>query len=307
MNAPRTAKCDVHGWLILDKPIGKTSTMAVAILKRLLSAKKAGHAGTLDPLASGVLPIAFGEATKTVSFVMDRQKVYRFKVRWGAETDTDDAEGGVISSSEVRPQEQAIRSTLSRFTGSIEQRPPRFSALKVNGRRAYDLARNGKDVPLTPRLVEINRFSLVEIPDADHAVFEVECGKGTYVRALARDLGQALGCFGHICELRRTRVGSFIEENSITLEEIEELAQSSSDALVASLLPIESSLDEVPALTVSRADADRLAQGGAVLLRGRDAPLLEGVVSVSTQGSLIALAEIEQGALQPRRIFHLPR
>jgi len=307
VSAPRTPKYDVNGWLILDKPIGKTSTMAVAILKRLIGAKKAGHAGTLDPLASGVLPIAFGEATKTVSFAMDGQKVYRFKVRWGAETNTDDAEGEVILCSDIRPQEQAICATLSRFTGPIEQTPPRFSALKINGRRAYDLARDGADVPLAPRLVQIDRFSLVEIPDADHAVFEAECGKGTYVRALARDLGQALGCFGHICELRRTRVGSFIEENSMTLEEIEELAQSGSGALVASLLPIQSSLDGLPALTVSRADADRLAQGRTVLLRGRDAPLLEGIVSVSTHGSLIALAEIERGALHPRRIFHLPR
>lgn len=307
MNAPRSEKRDVHGWLILDKPIGKTSTTAVAILKRLSRAKKVGHAGTLDPLASGVLPIAFGEATKTVSFAMDGRKVYRFKVRWGVETNTDDSEGKTVLASEARPSPESICAVLEKFTGTIEQTPPHFSALKVDGERAYDLAREGEAVLLAPRAIEIHRLALVETPDKDHAVFEAECGKGTYVRALARDMGRALGCLGHVCELRRTQVGPFMERDSVTIEEVERLAQSGPDDLSAALLPVEASLSDVPAVSVSRADADRLALGQAVLLRGRDAPVMGGIVSVSAQGSLIALAEIDQGSLHPRRIFHLPR
>ena len=209
MNAPRAEKRDLHGWLILDKDVGQTSTAAVAALKRLFRAKKVGHAGTLDPLASGVLPIAFGEATKTVSYVMDGQKAYRFKVRWGVETDTDDSEGRPVSEAAARPSPEAVRAVLPHFTGKIEQTPPRYSALKIEGERAYNLAREGEDVSLAARPVEVHRLTLTEIPDADHSIFETECGKGTYVRALARDMGRALGCLGHVCALRRTRVGSF--------------------------------------------------------------------------------------------------
>jgi tRNA pseudouridine55 synthase len=306
MNTPRAEKRDFHGWLILDKDIGQTSTAAVAALKRLFRAKKVGHAGTLDPLASGVLPIAFGEATKTVSFVMDGQKAYRFKVRWGVETDTDDSEGRALSESAVRPSPEAIRALLPRFTGRIEQIPPRYSALKIEGERAYNLARDGEEVSLAARPVDVHRLTLIETMDADHAVFETECGKGTYVRALARDMGQALGSLGHVCALRRTRVGSFGEEQAVRFAELERLGQAGND-LASALLPVESGLAAVPALQVSRADADRLALGQSVLLRGRDAPLLAGMVSVSTQGSLVALAEIEQGALKPRRIFNLAR
>jgi tRNA pseudouridine55 synthase len=306
MNAPRAEKRDFHGWLILDKDIGQTSTAAVAALKRLFRAKKVGHAGTLDPLASGVLPIAFGEATKTVSFVMDGQKAYRFKVRWGVETDTDDSEGRMLSESAVRPSPEAIRALLPRFTGRIEQIPPRYSALKIEGERAYNLARDGEEVLLAARPVDVHRLTLIETPDTDHAIFETECGKGTYVRALARDMGRALGSLGHVCALRRTRVGSFGEEQAVRFAELERLGQAGSD-LASALLPVESGLAAVPALQVSRADADRLALGQSVLLRGRDAPLLAGMVSVSTQGSLVALAEIEQGALKPRRIFNLAR
>jgi tRNA pseudouridine55 synthase len=307
MNAPRAEKRDFHGWLILDKDVGQTSTAAVAALKRLFRAKKVGHAGTLDPLASGVLPIAFGEATKTVSFVMDGQKAYRFKVRWGVETDTDDSEGRALSESAKRPSAEAIRALLPSFTGRIEQTPPRYSALKIEGERAYNLAREGEDVVLAARLVDVHCLTLSEIPDADHAVFETECGKGTYVRALARDMGRALGCLGHVCELRRTRVGSFCEQEAVRLAELHGLNDAENGDLTSSLLPVESGLAAVPALQVSRADADRLALGQSVLLRGRDAPLLAGMVSVSTQGSLVALAEIEQGALKPRRIFNLTR
>ena len=306
MNAPRREKRDIHGWLILDKPPGKTSTTAVAILKRLSAAKKVGHAGTLDPLASGVLPIAFGEATKTVSFVMDGRKVYRFKVRWGIETNTDDSEGSAVSTSDTRPSPDSIRAVLGQFTGTIEQTPPKFSALKIGGERAYDLARENEAVTLAPRMIEVYRLSLIETL-IDSAIFEAECGKGTYVRALARDIGRTLGCLGHVSELRRTRVGAFSEENSITIEALERLGETGPDGFLSAVLPVEASLSNVPAVSVSRADADRLVLGQAVLLRGRDAPVIEGVVSVSAQGSLVALAEIEQGSLHPRRIFHLPR
>src|SRR5262245_55661779 len=189
-----------------------TSTHAVSVMKRLFKAKRAGHAGTLDPLASGALPIALGEATKTVPFVMDGRKLYRFTVRWGEERDTDDAEGRVTRTSDQRPSADAIRALLPRFTGTIEQVPPRFSAVKVEGERAYDLARDGEMGELAPRPIEVHRLELVETPDPDHAVLAAECGKGAYVRALARDLGRALGCFGHVVALRRTAVGPFSEE-----------------------------------------------------------------------------------------------
>lgn len=307
MNAPRIPKRDVHGWLVLDKPIGTTSTTAVAILKRLTRAKKVGHAGTLDPLASGLLPIAFGEATKTVSYVMDGRKIYRFKVRWGVETDTDDAEGKGVATSAARPSLESIQSALPAFTGAIEQTPPRFSAIKVDGERAYDLARAGEEVSLRARTVEIHSLRIAEQIGTDHTVFEAECGKGTYVRAIARDLGRTLGCFSHVCELRRTRVGSFNEAAAISLDEVERLAQSSPDALTAAILPVASSLSTMPSVSVGHDDAQRILMGQPVLLRGRDAPVMGGTVTVSTGGALIALAEVEQGSLKPKRIFHLPR
>ena len=305
MNAPRVPKRDVHGWLVLDKPVGVTSTTAVAILKRLTRARKVGHAGTLDPLASGLLPIAFGEATKTVSYVMDGEKVYRFKVRWGVETDTDDAEGKPVAESAARPTHGEIESALPAFTGTIEQTPPKFSAIKVEGERAYDLARAGEEVSLSARPVEIHSLHMVDQPDADHAVFEAECGKGTYVRAIARDLGRMLGSLGHVCELRRTRVGSFGENSAIALDDVEKLAESSPDALIGALLPVASSLSMIPSVSVGPDDAQRIRMGQPVFLRGRDAPVLEGTVTVSARGALIALADIEQGALKPKRIFHL--
>lgn len=305
MNAPRREKRDVHGWLVLDKPVGVTSTTAVAILKRLTRAKKVGHAGTLDPLASGLLPIAFGEATKTVSYVMEGEKIYRFKVRWGIETDTDDAEGKAVSESTARPSRQEIESALPAFIGMIEQTPPKFSAIKVEGERAYDLARAGEDVSLAARPVEIHSLHLAGQPDTDHAIFEAECGKGTYVRAIARDLGRKLGCLGHVSELRRTCVGSFNEDVAIPLDDVEKLAESSPDALIDALLPVASSLSQMPSVSVGPDDAQRIRMGQPVFLRGRDAPVLEGTVTVSARGALIALAEIEHGALKPKRIFHL--
>ena len=301
-------KRDVHGWVVLDKPVGMSSTQAVSVLKRLFQAKRAGHAGTLDPLASGVLPIALGEATKTVPFVMEGRKVYRFTVRWGEERDTDDAEGRVIDRSTERPTAQAIAELLPRFTGQITQVPPRFSAVKIDGERAYDLARDGEVVEMAPRPVEIHRLELIETPDPDHAKFIAECGKGTYVRALARDLSRALGCLGHVIALRRTAVGPFEDEVAVSLDTLQRFHPDDVGALEeAALLPVESGVAALPALRVSAADAGRLARGQAVLLRGRDAPVIGGWVSVSSHGSLVALAEVEKGELRPRRIFNLSR
>jgi tRNA pseudouridine55 synthase len=302
-------KRDVHGWLVLDKPVGMTSTHAVSVVKRAFQAKRAGHAGTLDPLASGLLPIALGEATKTVPFVMDGRKIYRFTVRWGEERDTDDAEGRVTGTSEARPSAEAIRALLPRFTGQIAQVPPRFSAVKIEGERAYDLARDGEVVELEARPVEIHRLELLEMPDPDHAVLAAECGKGTYVRALARDLGRMLGCLGHVVALRRTAVGPFTEDIATGLEALQAAADAPEGQAVIrpALLPVEAGLTALPALRVSSSDAGRLARGQAVLMRGRDAPVMEGWVSVVAQGSLIALAEVDKGELRPRRIFNLPR
>jgi len=304
----RREKHDVHGWVILDKPVGMTSTHAVARVKRLFSAKRAGHAGTLDPLASGCLPIALGEATKTVPFVMDGRKAYRFTVKWGEARNTDDTEGSVTAISDLRPTLPAIEALLPGFTGTISQVPPQFSAIKVDGERAYDIARDGQTVELAARPVDIHSLALTEVPDGDHAVFEAECGKGTYVRAIARDLGQALGCHGHVSDLRRTRVGSFTEKTMISLAELEAMCQKAAvgeGSLADALLPVETALDDIPALAVSRADAARLQRGQAVLLRGRDAPVVNGIVYVTVSGQLLALAETSRGEVIPKRVFNL--
>jgi tRNA pseudouridine55 synthase len=301
-------KRDVHGWCVLDKPVGMTSTHAVSVVKRLFSAKRAGHAGTLDPLASGLLPIALGEATKTVPYVMDGRKTYSFTVRWGEERDTDDAEGRVVQSSDARPPADAIGALLPGFTGTIAQVPPRYSAIKIDGERAYDLAREGTVIEMEPRPVDIHRLELIEMPDPDHAVLTAECGKGTYVRALARDLGRLLGCFGHVSALRRTIVGPFGEAHMIPLERLDSLCHRAAVGegnLAALLLPVETALDDIPALAVSRADAARLQRGQAVLLRGRDAPVIHGPVSVRVSGQLVALAEVDRGEIVPKRVFNL--
>jgi tRNA pseudouridine55 synthase len=301
-------KRDVHGWIVLDKPVGMTSTHAVSVIKHLFTAKRAGHAGTLDPLASGCLPIALGEATKTVPFVVDSRKKYAFTIRWGEERDTDDAEGRVTATGEVRPEAAAIRALLPRFTGTIEQVPPRFSAIKIGGERAYDLARDGETVEIAPRAVTVHRLDLVETRGPDHAVLAAECGKGTYVRALARDLGRALGTFGHVCALRRNQVGPFGEGDMISLERLESLchrAAAGEGHLADILLPIETALDDIPALAVSPADAARLHRGQAVLLRGRDAAVFRGVVQVASGGQVVAIAEVDRGEIIPRRVFNL--
>ncbi len=300
---PRPKKRDVNGWLILDKGIGMTSTHAVAVVKRAFSAKKAGHAGTLDPLASGILPLALGEATKTVPFVMDGRKAYRFTVSWGAETDTDDTEGRVVARSEDRPEAAAIEALLPRFTGTILQVPPRFSAIKIQGERAYDLARDGETVELQPRQVEIDRLALVGHEDG-RSVFEAECGKGTYVRAIARDLGRALGCLGHVATLRRTRVGPFAEADAVSVETLRDLAERAPGELAGLLHPVQSALDAIPSIPVSRDGAGRLMRGQSVILRGRDAPL-EGQAYATLGGVLVAVGNIEAGELVPHRVFHL--
>jgi len=298
----------VNGWLILNKPIGLTSVAALNRVKRLFNARKAGHAGTLDPLATGVLPIAFGEATKTVPYAVDAQKSYRFTVAWGAETTTDDSEGEIVDENAERPEREAIEAALDAFRGEIEQTPPRYSAVKVEGARAYDLAREGEAFELRARTVSVNRLDIVDMPDADTCVFEADCGRGTYVRAIARDLGRALGCLGHICALERTRVGRFHVEDAATLEDIEAAADAEAEPgrLSALLAPVQLALAGMPEIKLSASDAARLRRGQSVLLRGRDAPIVNAKAYATLRGTLIALGEVAQGEFTPERVFNLP-
>jgi tRNA pseudouridine55 synthase len=296
----------IHGWLALDKPINMTSTQAVGIIRRVFNAQKAGHSGTLDPLATGILPIALGEATKTVSFAVDGEKAYRFTVRWGAETDTDDTEGAVTKTSDLRPDRGSIEALLPQFHGEIMQVPPAYSAIKVDGARAYDLARDGETVVLEARPVFIDSLQLVDMPDAATSVFEARCGKGTYVRALARDMGRLLGCHGHVIALRRTRVGPFEEDAAVTMDDLMAAADSGdADQLSRLLQPVEAALADLPELLVSQSDAASLARGQTVLIRGRDAPILSGPAYATSKGRLIALGELAKGALHPTRVFNL--
>ena len=290
---------DISGWIVFDKPAGMTSTRAVSCLKGILNAKKAGHAGTLDPLATGLLPVAFGDATKTVPFVQEGEKAYRFTVRWGAETDTDDADGEVTEQSGNRPTETDIRALLPAFTGSILQLPPTYSAVKLNGERAYYLARQGEMPILSPRQVTIHALDLISrMPD--EAVFEARCGKGTYVRALARDLGRSLKCFGHVAALRRTRVGPFYEEDAVSLEVLEEAAAAGK----APLRGIEAGLAEFPRINVDPRGAARLRRGQSLLLRGPDTP--PSGCAYAACGGLVAIGKVENGELIPDRVFRAP-
>jgi len=300
MNAPKKQRADVHGWIALDKPLGMTSTHAVAVVRRLLNAKKAGHAGTLDPLASGLLPLAFGEATKTVPYVVDGEKAYRFTVTFGIETDTDDSEGRIVSQSEARPTEQQILAALPKFTGAITQVPPRYSAIKIDGERAYDLARGGETVELQPRIVEIHTLTLLSF-DGQSAVLEAECGKGTYVRAIARDLGRALGCFGYVTALRRTRVGPFTESDAVTLASLE----ADVFAPAAALKSIDTGLRELVEVPVGGDAPMRLRRGQSIILRGRDAPAEGEIVYATNAGQVIAIGTVERGELVPNRVFNL--
>jgi tRNA pseudouridine55 synthase len=298
----------ISGWLNVDKPVGPSSSAVVGRVRRALGAAKVGHGGTLDPLASGVLPIALGEATKVIGFVVDAEKRYRFTVRWGEARSTDDAEGEVVAASAARPSDAAITQALPAFTGTIEQVPPRFSALKLDGRRAYALARAGDPVELAPRRVEIRAFVLVERPDPDHAVLEVACGKGTYVRSLARDLARALGTVGHVAALRRLAVGGFRAESAITLDLLVELGHSA--AAFERLLPILTPLADIPAVAVTGAEAELIRNGQAVPAVGLDRPgapqlFRDGDVVSVTAGELpVAMARIDSGQLRPVRVFN---
>ena len=292
----------VDGWVILDKPLGLGSTPAVSRVRRLFGAQKAGHGGTLDPLASGVLPIALGEATKTVPFVMDGRKEYRFTFRFGQARSTEDAEGEVTAISDLRPTDEAIRGALAAFVGEVEQVPPAFSALKIEGKRAYDLARAGQPVALQPRRVLIERLELLGRPDADYADFVVSCGKGTYIRSLGRDLALSLGTVGYLSALRRTAVGPFREEAAISLPKLEALGHI--PALLGVLAPVATALDDIPALALTEAQADRLRQGQLVFLTG-NAPPSGAILRAEAGSRLVALVRSDGVSLKPVRVFNL--
>ncbi len=322
----------VHGWVIVDKPKGMTSTQVVGAVRRIYDAQKAGHAGTLDPLATGILAVALGEATKTVPFAMDADKTYRFTARWGEARDTDDTEGRVVATSDVRPTPAQIEAALPAFTGTLLQTPPAYSAIKVQGERAYDLAREGEEVVLEPRQVEVYEARLLGIPDPDHAEFEILCGKGTYVRSWVRDIARALGTVGHVSALRRTRIGGFTEDLAVPLERLQgearpepqpenklamEGASMHIPAAFEHLRPIATALDGIPALAVTGPDAVRLRSGNPILIRANQfAKIAEScpqeddlqglsVFLQTAEGEPVALAEIAQGELRPFRVFNL--
>lgn len=291
----------VSGWLIVDKPAGITSTAVVNKVKWALAAQKAGHAGTLDPAATGVLAVALGEATKTVPHITDALKCYRFMVRFGAATTTDDAEGETIETSDQRPDDDAIRAALAAFRGQIEQVPPQFSAVKVDGERAYDLAREGERLDLAARPLWVESIDLIDRPDPDHALLEMVCGKGGYVRSIARDLGRALGCLGHVLWLRREWSGPFDADQGISLDEIDRLAHTPD--LDAHLQPLELALQDLPQVTATPEGAARIRNGnpGMVIASGID---WGTEVWASHQGRAIAIGRYQSGELHPSRVFN---
>lgn len=298
----------VTGWVNLDKPLNLTSTQAMAKVRRIMNAQKAGHAGTLDPLATGILPIALGEATKTIPFAQDRLKTYEFTITWGEQRSTDDAEGDVIARSEVRPDQDAVNLALAEFTGEIEQIPPKFSAIKVDGQRAYDLARDGQDVELKPRNVYVGSLELLDARSED-ADFRMTCGKGTYVRSLARDMAEKLGSCGYISALRRTAVGSLNDHTSISLEKLEEMGDKARDAL----MPLDAVLDDIPALTLTQEEVSRLRNGQVLSFVSK--PDFERIERVGLDIGQIALALFEDDAvalveregpnIKPIRVFNI--
>lgn len=300
----------VNGWVCFDKPYEMGSTEAVSKLRRLFNAQKAGHAGTLDPLASGILPIALGEATKTVPFLMDAQKVYRFTIHWGVSTDSIDREGEIVGRSDVRPSVEAVTAALPSFVGEIDQTPPRFSAIKVDGQRAYDLARDGAEFELASRRVTIHEAAVTDAPDADHIEITMRTGKGVYVRSLARDLAIMLGAEGHVSALRRERVGPFSVENAVTLDILADLVHR--DAASEGLLPVATALDDIPELAVTDGEAFSLRQGRPIVLLPRQVETLKGqlrgdarTVSVFMGQTLVALGQLRAGRLEPDRVFNL--
>jgi tRNA pseudouridine55 synthase len=307
----------VSGWVCLDKPLDMTSTEAVSRVRRAFNAQKGGHAGTLDPLATGVLPIALGEATKTVPFLMEADKTYRFTICWGTTTASFDREGAVTATSDVRPGPDEVEAVLPRFVGEILQVPPAFSAIKVEGQRAYDLARDGVEVLLEPRPVTIHAARVVDAPDRDHITLEIECGKGTYVRALVRDIAETLHACGHVSSLRRTRVGTFDETRAVGLDKLLDFVHR--DAGLEVLLPVETALDDIPALAVTTEDAFRLKQGRPIVLVPRQVETLKArlrprtiagqdasrTVLATVGDRAQALCEMRAGRLNPTRVFHL--
>ena len=300
----------VNGWVCLDKPFELGSTDAVSKVRRLFNAQKAGHAGTLDPLASGILPIALGEATKTVPFMMEAQKVYRFTIHWGISTASVDREGEIIARSDVRPSVEAVRAALPSFVGEIDQIPPQFSAIKVDGQRAYDLARDGVDFELASRKVTIHEAEVTDAPDADHVELTIRTGKGVYVRSLARDLAVMLGAEGHVSALRRERVGPFSTENAVTLDFLTDLVHR--DAAFEGLLPVATALDDIPELAITDQDAFSLRQGRPIVLLPRQVETLKSrlrdgsrTVSAFQGQTLVALGQLRAGRLEPDRVFNL--
>ncbi len=290
----------IDGWIIVDKDNGMTSADVVRRVKRILHPQKIGHAGTLDPLATGILPLALGEATKTVSYITDAIKEYEFTIRWGEERTTDDSEGDIVKTSNLRPGEKDIIKELPGFIGEIEQIPPQFSALKVDGQRAYKLARAGKPVELKPRLVKIDTFEPISGQnDKDHASFHVICGKGTYIRALARDLGRKLQCFGHITAIRRTVVGPYSQSRAFSLAKLDDLSHSA--RVLEALIPVMTALDDIPALAVTKDEAWRIKNGQVIRLPTKKS----GTVCLTLDKTLVALATVEDGETRPLRIFNL--
>lgn len=302
MTQARSKKRPISGWIVLNKPYDMTSTQAVGKVRWLFSAAKAGHAGTLDPLATGILPIALGEATKAVPQVQDGTKVYRFTIGWGRATSTDDAEGEVVATSDVRPGHDALEAVLPRFTGTILQRPPAFSAIKVDGERAYDLARAGETVELAARPIDIDAIAVVE-HGADASILEVTCGKGTYVRALARDIAEALGTVGHVTSLHRAAVGPFSDADAVTIEALEAAeAGAARDGLIR---PVSAGLAGIPEVRLDAGQAQAVGNGNAILLTGAGAPLALDECWVSFKGKVLAAGSVEFGQFKPRRVFNL--
>lgn len=293
---------DVHGWLVVDKPAGISSNAVVNKVRWAFDAKKAGHAGTLDPEATGVLAVALGEATKTVPYITDALKAYRFTVRLGQATNTDDAEGEVISESETRPSDDEIVAALAPLTGDIMQVPPKFSAVKIDGQRAYKLARDGEDVEIEARPLFVEDLKLVDRSDADHVTLEMTCGKGGYVRAIARDLGEALGCYGHVRELRRIWSGPFVAEEGVSMERIEELAKS--DEIDALLLPLSEGLTSLPELKCTHEGATRLRHGNPGMVIASDVDYGDEAWA-SYDGEPVAVGIYKAGELHPSRVFNL--
>lgn len=292
---------DISGWLIIDKPAGPTSTAVVNKVRWAMNAQKAGHAGTLDPAATGVLAIALGEATKTVPYVTDALKAYAFTVRLGQATNTDDAEGEVIGESDLRPTDAQIKEALIPFVGDIQQVPPHFSAVKVDGERAYKRARDGEDIELAARALWVEELILTDRPDADHVTLEMTCGKGGYVRSIARDLGNALGCLGHVVSLRRIWSGPFSTEDALTLEQVEEMART--PELDAHLQPLEIGLSELPELRCTPEGAARLRNGNPGMILNSDAEYGDEAWA-SHDGKAVAVGVYKSGELHPARVFN---